>query len=176
MNFDWKSFSRGRGNSPFEISSAQYRQELSKLLQTALPTPFSSKLQNSCCFKLRASCELTADYTRSYGRFLLCAHGKRMRIGPAHWSCQIKDFAPHRKKRTLCHLFIPLPSIKEKIYCSTLYTYSAQCVQLMQALLDMILSWKRNRRQHNANIVSPKQRRYAQSKKPECSNAALQHI
>lgn len=56
-----------------------------------------------------------------------------------------------------------------------LYTCSAQCIPLMQVLLDMLLSWKRNGTQHNPNTVSPKQRRCTQSKKfrvLKCSIAA----
>lgn len=35
-------------------------------------------------FQLRASCEQTADYTRLYGRFLICVQAKRIEMKSAH--------------------------------------------------------------------------------------------
>lgn len=82
-----------------------------------------------------------------------------------------------KEKDTAIYSF-PCPSVKRKyiVYITYIHTHSTQCVQLTQVLLDMLLSWKKNGRQHKANITSPKQSRYAVKKARVLKCSVVAHL
>lgn len=82
-----------------------------------------------------------------------------------------------KEKDTAIYSF-PCPSVKRKyiVYITYIHTHSTQCVQLTQVLLDMLLSWKKNGRQHKANITSPKQSRYAVKKDRVLKCSVVAHL